>query len=192
MCVCVCVCSNDYRVDIVQDDASGLTKLSTFDVATEDEILQVVASFGVKCSPDDPVPSAVLKAHSDLFIPIWTKLVNMSLEQGTMDCLKNAVLIPLIKQLDEAMDKNNFKNYRPVSNLLFIGKLIERVVSIRLNKHMTDNNLNSECQHGYKKGHSTETLLLKVVNDLLVACDKQLPSIVMLLDLSAAFDTVDQ
>ena len=57
---------------------------------------------------------------------------------------------------------------------------------------MTNNNLHSDFQLGYKKGHSTETLLLKVVNDLLVACDNQLPSIVMLLELSAAFDTVDQ
>ena len=169
-----------------------VVKLSTFDSATEDEIRQIVLSFGVKCSPDDPLPAAVLKSNFEVFIPIWTKLVNLSLEEGTMECLKNAVLIPLIKQLDEIMDKDNFKNYRPVSNLQFVGKLIEKIVSIRLNKHMTDNNLHSDFQHGYKKGHSTETLLLKVVNDLLVTCDHQLPSIVMLLDLSAAFDTVDQ
>ena len=73
-----------------------------------------------------------------------------------------------------------------------VGKLIERIVSKRLNEHMEKNNLHSDFQHGYKKGHSTETLLLKVVNDLLLACDNHLPSIVMLLDLSAAFDTVDQ
>jgi hypothetical protein len=183
--------TKDSRV-VVEEYDTVLTKLSTFDVATEDEIRQIVLSFGIKCSPDDPVPSAILKTYSDIFIPIWLKLVNMSLEQGTMDCLKNAVLLPLIKQLDSIMDKENFKNYRPVSNLLFIGKLIERIVSIRLNKHMTINDLHSDFQHGYKKGHSTETLLLKVVNELLISCDKNLPSIVLLLDLSAAFDTVDQ
>ena len=57
---------------------------------------------------------------------------------------------------------------------------------------MTDNNLHSDSQYGYRKGHSTETLLLKVVNDLLLSCDNNIPSIVLLLDLSAAFDTVDQ
>ena len=57
---------------------------------------------------------------------------------------------------------------------------------------MTGNHLHSDFQYGYKKGHSTETLLLKVVNDLLVTCDDQKPSILMLLNLSAAFDTVDQ
>ena len=63
---------------------------------------------------------------------------------------------------------------------------------MRLNKHMTDKNLHSEFQHGYKKGHSTETLPLKVMNDLSSACDEQMPSILMLLDLSAAFDAIDQ
>ena len=61
-----------------------------------------------------------------------------------------------------------------------------------LNKHKTDNNLNSDSRYGYKKGHSTETLLLKVMNDLLINCDNHILSIMTLLDLSAAFDTVDQ
>ena len=58
-------------------------------------------SFGVKYSPDDPLPAAVLKTNLEVFIPIWTKLVNLFLEEGTMDRMKKAVLIPLIKQLDE-------------------------------------------------------------------------------------------
>ena len=61
-----------------------------------------------------------------------------------MDCLKNAAVIPLIKEMDAVMDKDNKKNYRPVSNLLFLGKLIERVVAVRLDRHMTANELNEE------------------------------------------------
>ena len=57
---------------------------------------------------------------------------------------------------------------------------------------MTDNDLLTHQQHGYKKGHSSETLLLKVVNDLLKACHNHQSTIVMLLGLRAAFDTVDQ
>ena len=90
------------------------------------------------------------------------------------------------------MDKENEKNYSPVTNLQLVGKLIERVVKKRLNKHMKDQKLESDFEHGYKEGHSPETLLLKAVNDLLISCDNGLPSVVMLLDLSAAFDTVDQ
>ena len=109
-----------------------------------------------------------------------------------MDTLKCAILTPLIKELDEHIDRNNLKTYRPVSNLQFVGKLVERIMSIRLHQHMTANNLHSYSQYGYKKGHSTETLLLKVVDDLLTACDNKMPAILMLLDMSAAFDTVGQ
>ncbi len=178
--------------DNVISDTDVKDKLSAFEVATTDEIKQIVLSYGVKCSPDDPIPSVLLKTNLDFFIPIWTRLVNISLAEGSMECMKSAVLLPLIKELDEMIDKDNMKNYRPVSNLLFIGKLVERVVSTRLKKHLDDNNLNISSQYGYKKGHSTETLLINVVNDLLIACDEQMPTIVMLLDLSAAFDTIDQ
>lgn len=166
--------------------------LSEFSPATNDEILKFVTSYGVKCSPEDPIPAPVLKAHTELFVPIWTELVNLSLSEGSMDCLKNAVVIPLIKEMDEIMDKNNHRNYRPVSNLIFIGKLIERVVALRLDNHMVVNELNESSAYGYKSGHSTELLMMKVVDDLLLSCDNHLPSIIMLLDLSAAFDTVDQ
>ena len=105
---------------------------------------------------------------------------------------ESGVLAPLIKQLDDAMDKENEKNYRPVTNLQFVGKLIERIVKIRLSEHMVEQELESDFEHGYKEGHSTETLLVKAVNDLLISCDSGLPSVLMLLDLSAAFDTVDQ
>ena len=104
----------------------------------------------------------------------------------------SAVILPLIKELDSFMDKDILKNYRPLSNLQFLSKLIERIVSLRLNKHMTDNNLHCNNQYGYKKEHSTECILLKIINDMLIACDEQKPTILLLLDLSAAFDTVDQ
>ena len=118
--------------------------------------------------------------------------MNLSLSQGSMDCLKNAILCPLIKELDELIDTDVLKNYRPVSNLAFVSKLIERVVAIRLETHMSKHGLHSTKQYGYKNNFSTEMLLMKIVNDLLVACDQKKPTIVLFLDLSAAFDTVDQ
>ena len=168
-------------------------KLTEFEKTTEEEVREMVMKYGIKCSPEDPVPASLLKkADLEIFIPIWTKLVNLSLGEGSMDCLKNGILIPLIKQLDDIVDKDNEKNYRPVTNLQFLGKLIERTVKKRLGEHMKEQNLDSDFEHGYKEGHSTETLLLKAVNDLLISCDKGLPSIIMMLDLSAAFDTIDQ
>ena len=76
--------------------------------------------------------------------------------------------------------------------MIFVSKLIERVVAIRLESYMKENNLHSNKQYGYKKGHSTEMFSVKIVNDLLAACDNKTPTLLMLLDLSAAFGTVDQ
>ena len=79
-----------------------------------------------------------------------------------MDGMVNAVVLLLIKELNSLVDTDNYKNYRPVSNLVFIGKLIERVVQTRLNQHLVSNNLVSDKNYAYEKNHSTELLLLKV------------------------------
>ena len=168
----------------------GVAILQEFEPSTIDELRQIVRTHGIKCSPEDPVPAFLLKENIDIFLPYWLDIVNLSLEVGSMECLKSAAILPLIKELGSLVDKENFKNYRPVSNLLFISKLIERVVDIRFEKHMTNNNLHSK-NFGYKKDHSTEMLLLKIVNDLLLSCDDNTPTVVLFLDLSAAFDTVD-
>ena len=70
-------------------------------------------------------------------------------------------------------------------------RLVERVVLKRLNDHLSRNNLDIPFQWAYKKHHSTETLLIRIVNDLLIATDENKTTVVMLLDLSAAFETVD-
>ena len=108
-----------------------------------------------------------------------------------MNNLKSGVLNPLIKELNATVDTENFKNYRPVTNLVIISKLIERVVQVRLEEHMVKNELLTSKNYAYVKKHSTELLLLKVVNDLYRSFDQNMPSVVILLDLSAAFDTVD-
>ena len=83
------------------------------------------------------------------------------------------------------------KNFRPVSNLPFLSKVLERVVLKQLQKHLLENNLIESHQSAYRKGHSTETAVLSVLNGLLVNADYRLVSFVALLDLSAAFDTLD-
>ena len=92
--------------------------------------------------------------------------MNLSLGSGRMDSLKSGVLNPLIKELSATVDAENMKNYRPVTNLVIISKLIERVVQVRLEEHMTKNKLHTTKNYAYKKDHSTELLILKVVNDL--------------------------
>ena len=90
-----------------------------------------------------------------------------------------------------SLDKNLLKNYRPISNLPFLSKILEKVVLHKLLSHLQANNLSNPFQSAYRAGHSTETILLRVVNDILSALDNDNISILLLLDLSAAFDTID-
>ena len=169
----------------------NIQQLSVFTPTTEEELRGIISNHGIKCSPEDPLPANVLTANIDMFLPFWVEIVNLSLEIGRMDKVKSAVILPLIKELNSMTDTDEYKNYRPVSNLLFIGKLVERVVDIRLQEHLDKNKLNIKEEYGYKQDHSTELLLTWVTNNLLEACDNNVPSVVLLLDLSAAFDTVD-
>ena len=96
---------------------------------------------------------------------------------------------PLIKKL--TLDCEILKNYRPVSNLSFISKLTERIASLQFIEHLKSNGLYEIYQSAYKQFHSTETALLRVQNDLLKSVDESGGAILVLLDLSAAFDTID-
>jgi hypothetical protein len=160
-----------------------------FEPATLEEIEEIIKETGIKCSPADLLPQLLFKDNIDSLLPVIVQLVNLSLASGNVDGIKLADIVPLLK--DSGLDPNVLKHFRPVSNLTFIGKLIERVVLKRLNDHLSKNNLHCPEQSAYKKNNSTETLLIRIWNDLLIATDERKATVVMLLDLSAAFDTVD-
>ena len=89
------------------------------------------------------------------------------------------------------LDHEVYKNFRPISNLSFISKATEKVVATSLNHHLENASLHVIYQSGYKKGHTTETALARIHNDILRAIDDGECVILVLLDLSAAFDTLD-
>ena len=165
------------------------SKLKTFTPTTIDELRSIIHETGLKTSTNDPLPKSMIGDDIEFWLPYLCDLVNCSLNSGSIEGAKLAHLTPLIKS--NSLDPTDLKNYRPISNLSFIGKLIERVVLKRLNDHMAQNNLQIPFQSAYKKHHSTETLLIRIVNDLLITIDENKATVVMLLDLSAAFDTVD-
>ena len=169
-------------------DFHGST-LSEFRLTNQDEILDVIKDAGIKTSPDDILPCQIIKENLDIMVPVIVDLVNISLQNGTMDGLKSADIAPLLK--GDSLDQNDLKNFRPVSNLQFIGKVVERVVLKRLNEHLKSNDLDIPEQSAYKKHFSTETLLVRLTNDILIASDAKSATVVLLLDLSAAFDTVE-
>ena len=170
-------------------NADNLQKLDHFTPTTIEEIRSIIQDTGLKTSSTDPLPQSIMKDDIEFWLPYICDLVNCSLSSGSIEGAKLAHLTPLIK--GHSLDPSNLKNYRPISNLSFIGKLIERVVLKRLNSHLSQNNLNMPFQSAYKKHHSTETLMIRIVNDLLITIDENKATVVMLLDLSAAFDTVD-
>lgn len=89
------------------------------------------------------------------------------------------------------LDPECLKNFRPISNLPFVSKLLEKVILSQLQEHLLANGLLDTFQSAYKKNHSTETALLHISDLLLSSADNKETSVLALLDLSAAFDTID-
>ena len=119
-----------------------------------------------------------------------TVIVNASLSAGIVpQQFKQALVTSLLKK--PGLDSNDMKNFRPMSNLPFILKILEKVVLTQLRNHLSSNNLLEICQSAYRKDHSTQTAVLSVLDGLLVSADERLVSLVALLDLSAAFDMLD-
>ena len=181
--------SDNSTVPDCHQQTPSFAKLTDFEPTTIEEIRTVLKDCDIKASTNDPLPASIVKENIEPMLPHICDLVNLSLSSGSIDGAKLAHLTPLIK--GQALDSSKLKNYRPISNLSFIGKLIERIVLKRLNVHLDANKLNISNQSAYKKLHSCETLLVRIVNDLLIASDSDKATVVMLLDLSAAFDTVD-
>ena len=164
--------------------------LNTFMDATEAEIWNIIKLSPVKSCELDHLPTWLLKECKAELVPLITDIVNISLRESMIPkSLKTALIRPLLKKT--GLDSDILKNDRPVSNLTFISKVIEKVISGRLNEHLIINSLFDPLQSAYRVKHSTETALIKVQNDILSALDACSSVILLMLDLSAAFDTID-
>ena len=175
--------------EIVQMERFTGEKLSQFDLTNDEEIKDILKESGIKTSPEDPIPAKIIKSVVEELVPTLTKLVNKSLSEGSMDEVKLSVIDPLLKKID--LDAEVRKNYRPVNNNVFFSKLTERVVKRRLLSHMQTNRLLSDKQFAYKQFHSPETMMVGIVNDVLLGFEKNQATVMIFLDLSAAFDTID-
>jgi hypothetical protein len=166
------------------------SRLLEFRPVTEDDVHKLINRSATKSCDLDPIPTWLVKDCLDVLLPVITKIINLSLSTSTMpDSYKHAALLPLIKKA--LLDPEVLKNFRPVSNLVFVSKLIEKAVDVQMVDYMNDNNLYEVMQSAYKQFHSTETALLRIHSDIMCAVDNGNAVALVLLDLSAAFDTVD-
>ena len=164
--------------------------LKAFNPISEEEIQKIITKSPDKSCHLDPIPTWLLKSCLKELLPIITKIINTSLEAAYVPkVFKSAHVKPLLKK--QGLDQNDFKNYRPVSNLPFLSKILEKVVGSQIERHVEFHDLQETHQSAYRKHHSTETALLKVQNDILQSLDKNNATVLVMLDLSAAFDTID-
>ena len=156
---------------------------------TEDEVRKLIMSSKSTMCELDPIPTSLLKGHISILLPLITKMVNLSLQTGVFpNEWKLALVTPLIKKpgLDTFL-----RNYRPISNLCFVSKISQWVVISQQNEHMEHNCSLPILSSAYRQGHSTQSALLKVHADILHNMEQQMITLLVLIDVSAAFDTVD-
>lgn len=177
-------------IDQISADSIVDCSLNDFNMTNEDELRKIINDSTKKMSPSvDPLPSYLFKNCLDIMIPILSKLINLSITKCEIPDLYKISCIKPIKK--NPRGTNSLHNYRPISNLPYISKLIERVVTNRISEHIEKYNLLPQNQSAYRKNHSVETALVHISDNILSKLDSKKAIILVLLDLSAAFDTLD-
>ena len=156
---------------------------------TRDEVISVIQKFAPKKSAGhDFISTNLLKEISTLIAEPLSLIINHSLRTGIFPSkLKIAKVIPLHKK----NEKDLLDNYRPISLLLSISKVFERIVYNQLYSYLTTNGILFKSQFGFRKSHSTETAAIELTDTLLQNLDNGEIPIAIFLDLSKAFDTLD-
>ena len=164
--------------------------LSKFHLTSEDEISKVINSSKKTKSPCEKFPSKLYTSITTSVLSYLLHIFNLSICSGIFPSIfKHAAVIPILKK--PSLDANIPSSFRPISLLPFFSKILEKIIAKRIREQIMLCDADEVLQSGYKSLHSTETALLKVSNDLRRAADKNNVSIVLNLDLSAAFETLD-
>ena len=156
---------------------------------TVDEVFELIQKLkNNKACGYDLISNKVLNSTCKTIAPFITCSFNSCIVNGVFpDCFKVAQVVPLFK----GGDKESPTCYRPISLLPALGKLLEKIVSVRALDHLNENNLLSENQFGFRKFFSTEYAILDLFEKLLHNLDNKLSSCAIFLDLAKAFDSVD-
>ena len=166
------------------------TVFSHFNPVSFSELSETVVHLKSSSCPTDALPTHLFKEVWETIGPSVHSIINSSLASGVVPVyFKKAVVSPLIKK--PSLDTSVLANYRPISKLPFISKILEKTVLSQLLSFLQLHSIFDIFQSGFKAFHSTESALLRVFNDVLLTTDRGDSVILLLLDLSSAFDTLD-
>ena len=190
----------DAKVAAVRRATSGRNMSTELPLATDafdhfqpcnvSDVQSAIMSAPSKSCTLDPLPTDILKKFLPELLPFVTDLCNASLLQGYLPLSqRHAIIRPRLKKVGS--DPSLVQNYRPVSNLTFMSKIVERLVCHQLVAFFERLRLLPSLQSAYRSKHSTETAVMKIISEVLRAADRGEVSLLCMLDLSAAFDTVD-
>lgn len=174
----------NYHVDY------GVSELTNFNPVSHSEVNKIMTTLNKSSCALDPFNFSKFPDILPLLLPIFTVIINKCFSSGVFPSTEKTALVrPLLKK--PALDPEVLKNYRPVSNLTYLHKLIEKSILSQLLPHLMKNKCIPNFQSAYRPHHSTETALCRIYNDILQNIQNSKTSLLIMLDLSAAFDTID-
>ena len=172
-----------YRNKIKHKSRFRLKTISELDILKELQNVNIYKSTGL-----DNIPAKFIKDGAPALAPVIAKIINLSIDSNVVpDELKMARVKPLYKKNSRV----DVGNYRPVSILNVISKILEKVVCIQLEKYLIENDILFEFQSGFRGGYSTETCLIHLTDYVRSQSAKGFFTGMVLLDLQKAIDTVD-
>uniref|UniRef100_A0A8C6Q3C2 Reverse transcriptase domain-containing protein n=1 Tax=Nothobranchius furzeri TaxID=105023 RepID=A0A8C6Q3C2_NOTFU len=161
-----------------------------FEPITLPALERLISSMKPSGCPDDIVPARLFQEVLPVVAPHVLNIINSSLVSGIIPSVfKHAVLQPLLKK--SGLDPTDLGNFRPISKLPFLSKVMEKVVYNQIMPHLNNFGVLDKFQSGFRQYHSTESAHIRVFNDIILATDSGSHVALVMLDLSAAFDTVD-
>ena len=183
----------EQKVESVRSDTAGSAPppfssttctFASFSMCSQELVRKVIGGAASKSCELDPAPTFLIKEFLEILLPFLTRLCNTSLQEGRLPSSQTtAIVTPALKK--PSLDPSDMKNYRPISNLSFMRKscvtylltyfmlkVVERIVVRQLLEYFTANSLLPKFQSGFRRHHSTESALLRVLSDIFSATDK--------------------
>jgi len=161
--------------------------MNIFELYNEEDISRITSAAPLKSWELDPIPTDILMQFLPVLVPYITKMCNASLREGLLpNSQRSAIVTPRLRRTVPTEQL-----HLTTDQFLTFSSCLKSLNCRQLVAYLDQNGLLPEAQSAYRRGHSTETAVLKVVSDFLLAADRCVVTLLSLLDMSSAFDTVD-